>query len=159
MIYTATVTSVKDTASTSPDKTVLQVSRGLIYKIDVYFPPGSAGLMGVKIMDSIYQMYPSTPGTWFVGDNNTISFDDVYLKESGPYVFDIYHYNTDDTNSHSVIIRIGMLTKTRYMARFLPDLSFTAMKDYFAGIAAEQELIQQAAVDELLENPFGELIL
>lgn len=120
MIYTANITTVKNTAQTALKKTVIHVTKGLVYKVEFYFPPGPSGLMGLAVFDGLYQVWPSSVGEFFVSDNETISFDDMYLKESAPYEFQCYTYNEDDKYPHFVSVRIGLVSSEVFLARFMP---------------------------------------
>jgi len=158
MIYTANITTSMNTPQTSLTQTVLRVTKGLVYKVEVYLPAGSAGLMGVAVFDGLFQLWPSTVGDFFVGEDQQIAFDDMYLKESAPYQFDIYSYNTDDTYDHFASVRVGLVSKEIYLARFLP----TKSHDYFAGIMrqlqAEQEERARAQKELIAETPFEWLL-
>lgn len=120
MIYTANITTAANTAKTSLTKTTIRVTKGLVYKVEFYFPAGSSGLMGLAVFDGLYQVWPSSVGEFFLGDDLTIPFDDLYLKESGPFEFQCYTYNVDDTYDHLVIVRIGLVSSEVFMARFMP---------------------------------------
>lgn len=120
MIYTANITTPKNTSQSSLKKTTISVTKGLVYKVDFYFPPGPAGLMGVAVFDGLFQVWPSTVGDFFVSDDETIRFDDMYLKESAPFEFQVYTYNVDDTYDHVVAVRIGLVSSDMFLARFMP---------------------------------------
>lgn len=120
MIYAKNITTPKKTWSSSLKKTVLKVSKGLVYKVEFYFPGGSAGLMGVAVFDGLYQVWPSTVGEFFIGEDQTIPFDDMYLKETAPFDFQIYTYNEDETYPHMVSVRIGLVSSELFLARFMP---------------------------------------
>jgi hypothetical protein len=157
MIYSATIETLANTAILNAKKTQLIVTTGLVYKIEVLFPAGSAGLMGVAILDGSLRVWPSTAGEWFVGDSNIISFDDVYLKEDAPYIFDILTYNLDDTYNHKVYVRIGFVTKEIFMARFLPHLSYKYFEEMLKSLQASQQLLALQQQEAILENPFSGL--
>ena len=133
MIYTANITTVKNTAKTSLKKTTIRVTKGLVYKVEFYFPAGSSGLMGLAVFDGLYQAWPSSVGEFFLGDDLTIPFDDLYLKESAPFEFQCYTYNTDDTYDHLVTVRIGLVSSEVFMARFTP----TRDRQYFKRLRAK----------------------
>lgn len=120
MIYTANITTEKKTEQTDLKKTVLHVTKGLVYKVEFYFPSGSAGLMGVAVFDGLYQVWPSNMGEFFVGEDQLIAFDDMYLKEAQPFEFQCYTYNIDETYPHFVSVRIGLVSSEVFLARFLP---------------------------------------
>lgn len=154
MIYSANITTLKLGDETLPKRTTLRVTKGLVYKVEVDFPPGSAGLMGVAIYDGGYQVWPSNIGQWFTGDNTKLSFDDVYLKESAPYQFIISTYNNDTAYPHLVIIRIGLVSKKVFMARFLPSLSYELFEEMLARLQVEQTGLIAEQRQAVIETPF-----
>lgn len=154
MIYSATVQRLGEGSKDSPIKTSLKITNGLVYRVEVSFPPGSAGLMGVAIFDGSYQVWPSTIGEWFTGDGLNIGFEDVYLKQAAPYEFAIYAYNEDTKYPHTVTVRVGMVSKDIFMARFLPHLSYKFYEQMLANLQKTQEQQNNGQRQELLENPF-----
>ena len=85
MIYSKFITTPANTLQSNPLRTSIKVTKGLVYKVEIMFPPGSLGLLRVAIFDGAYQAWPSTVGEWFRTDGETISYDDTYLKESAPF--------------------------------------------------------------------------
>lgn len=140
MIYSKNISTPKDTAATALKRTNVVVTKGLVYKVEFYFPSGSAGLMGVAVFDGLYQIWPSTVGEFFVGEGQVISFDDMYLKENPPYSFQIFTYNTDDTHAHMVAVRIGLVSKDVFLARFLPTKGEQFLSELIKNMTAEKEV-------------------
>ena len=151
MIYTANITTPKNRAKTNLKKTVLHVTKGLVYKVEFYFPPGSAGLMGVAVFDGLYQVWPSSVGEFFVGEDHVVSFDDMYLKESAPFEFQIYTYNTDDTHGHFVSVRIGLVSSEVFLARFMP----TKGHDYLVKLRRQMRQEHERLLREQTEIKTG----
>ena len=120
MIYVANISTPANTAKAAMLRTRIVVTKGLVYKVEFYFPAGSAGLMGVAVFDGLYQVWPSSVGEFFLGENQIIPFEDMYLVESAPFEFVCYTYNLDDTYAHAVSVRIGLVSKDVFLARFLP---------------------------------------
>lgn len=135
MIYTKTVTTLSGTSK----HVVMPVTSGLVYKVEVEFPGGCAGLLSVAINDGGHQLYPSSPGETFASDDHVIAFDDTYLKTAAPFQFDIYTKNDDDTYPHKVQIRVGMVSAEIFMARFLPTYTYKYFKEMLDVMAKEQE--------------------
>jgi len=150
MIYTLSITTPASTPKSSPQKTTLRVTKGLVYQFELEFPPGPVGLLGVAVFDGNYQVWPSSRGEWFASDAYTISFPDLYLKEAEPFQFDIYTYNEDDTYAHWCQVRLGMVSKEEYIARFMPTVGF----DYFANLLRELERQQEERFAAVRETPF-----
>ena len=120
MIYQLTKTFSKSGTEGVFEKECLQLTRGLIWKFEVYFPPGSCGLVRIKLMENEHQLYPSTPDELFRGENNTISFDDTYLIKDPPFVLTLQGYNLDTVYDHVVFVRIGFTSKDDLILRYLP---------------------------------------
>ncbi|KKM79601.1 hypothetical protein LCGC14_1348350 [marine sediment metagenome] len=155
MVYTASITTPKITyPRTSPLRTILPINKGLVYKVEFDFPPGSAGLLGCMISDGGFQVWPSSLGSWFTGDSIVIGFDDVYLKESAPYQFNIFTYNDDDTYEHLIHVRIGLVTNEIFMARFLPSMAYKDFAEALLQIQAEQTVIVAEQAQGIINNPF-----
>lgn len=108
MIYVFDYETEKIKYATEKLKTVLQLTHGVTYKLDVVFPPGPAHLLHVQIKDALHPVWPSNPDADFAGDNHTISFDDEYPLTQPPFTLQAYTWNEDDTFNHRVIIRIGV---------------------------------------------------
>ena len=139
MIYTADISTLENTFKVDAKPTVLKVTKGLVYRVEVEFALNCAGLAYCVICDGTHQVWPSNPGTWFRGDGSIIGFDDTYLKLIEPFQFDIYTYNLDDTYPHTIIIRIGMVSKDVFMARFLPSYSWKYYKKMLDEMREEEE--------------------
>lgn len=154
MIYVANITTLKDTEKTGPKKTTIHVTKGLVYKVEFYFPSGSAGLMGVAIFDGLYQVWPSSVGEFFIGEDQVISFDDMYLKEAEPFEFQAYTYNTDDTYPHEVSVRIGLVSKEVFQARYLPAKSSEVFMQVLAQMKVEREELALWQKARLPQTPF-----
>jgi len=153
MIYTANITTPKDRAKTNLKKTVLHVTNGLVYKVEFYFPSGSAGLAGVAVFDGLFQVWPSTVGEFFIGEDQLIAFDDMYLKESAPFEFQCYTYNNDDTHEHFVSVRIGLVSSEVFLARFLPTKGHDYLLKLRRQMAAERADLYRLQTERRLETP------
>jgi len=155
LLYTKTITTVKATPKTSPTITVLPVTTGLVYKVEIIFPSGSAGLLGVSIYDGGHQVWPSNLDEWFIGDNIAISFEDLYLKESDPSEFKVRTYNIDDTYNHQLTVCLGLVSKEEFMAKFLPHIGYKYFAETLSAFQNQQQVTQQERTNLVLENPFG----
>jgi len=151
VIYQTTISTPKDDYVTSPLRTVLKVAKGLVYKVEVDFPPGPQGLLKVVIYDGGHQRWPSTPGEYFALDNYCVSFDDTFLKLAAPFQFDILTWNECESYPHTVTVRLGMVSKDLYIARFLPTVAYEEMLRLIRVEQAEQEAEREA----IIETPFS----
>jgi len=154
VIYIANITTPYNTAKTALKKTVVQVTSGLVFKVEFYFPAGSAGLMGVAVFDGLYQVWPSTVGEFFIGEDQLIAFDDMYLKEAAPFELQCYTYNVDDTYNHFVSIRIGLVSADVFLARFMPSrqrIDFDRIRVEMLKAKSERAAVQ---LQKMPQTPF-----
>lgn len=158
MIYFANITTPKNTAIAALQKTSLRITGGLIYKVEFHFPSGSAGLMGIAVFDGLFQVWPSSIGQFFVSDNETISFDDLYLKETPPWELQIYTYNTDDTYDHVCDVRIGLVSSDIFIARFLPYKGYDYFVDTMEKLRAQQAEVEALQAELVKETAFEWLL-
>ena len=139
MIYSVETDTPKNTLKDAPKRSVFKVTKGLVYRVEIQFPRGCAGLAYCSVYDGGYCVWPSHPGDWFRGSANTIGFDDTYLKLVEPYEFNVLSYNLDDSYKHSILVRIGMVSHEVFMARFLPSYSWKYFKKMLDEMREEEE--------------------
>lgn len=154
MIYSANITTPANTTQSGLKTTRIHVTKGLVYKVEFYFPSGSAGMMGVAVFDGLFQVWPSSVGEFFIGEDHVVSFDDLYLKEAAPFELQCYTYNTDDTYDHAVSVRIGLMSKDVFLARFLPTRGHDYMEELLKKMMTErtERAVRQKA--RLPKTPF-----
>jgi hypothetical protein len=150
MIYTASITTPANTQPASALWSKLLVVAGVVYKIEIDFPPGPCGLLYCQIYHNSVITWPSTPDEYFNTDGYTISFDDTYQLKDEPLFFMIKTWNIDDTNAHTLQIRIGVVSEDIYIGRYLPMVAYKQAVDILANLYQQQQLQNQA----LLANPF-----
>lgn len=152
MVYAKSITTPKNTASASPLETTLKITKGLIYFLEVFFPPGSSGLLHIKIMDGNYQLLPSTTNETLFGDNSQVKYDDLYIKDSEPFSLKIVTYNLDDTYDHMLQVRVGLVSKEVFQARFLPTMAYDYFNQLLSAASKQQEEEKIKKRQELLAS-------
>jgi len=136
----------------SPSQYRMAITEGLIYKFELYLPPGSSGLLHVAVEDGGHRIYPSEPGEWFFGDNSTISFEDRLIITSEPHHLFIYAYNLDEAYEHTFQIRIGQVSDPIFIQSMLPAIQSETFAEDIAGLIASQDqsraALREAAIAE-----------
>jgi len=155
MIFSLDFTIPITATKANPHHSVLDVTKGLVYRVEFQFPAGCAGLAYMAVFDGGFQVWPSTLGEFFHTDNFTIAFDEMYLKSSAPYQFDFYGYNLDETYPHTIYCRIGLADKDIFMARYLPSVAYELLQKELAKLETEQEAKKAAT----LASPFPWLVV
>lgn len=154
VIYSKHILTEKDPTASVIKRTPLLITSGLVYKVEFFFPRGSAGLMGVAVFDGGFCVWPSNVGEFFTGDDELISFDDLYLKEAAPFQLNIYTYNFDGENHHAVDVRIGLVSKEAYQARFLPSIAWGQFGEMMSRLLTEQAEAVAVQKEKMADEDF-----
>lgn len=156
MIYSATITLQPNTTEESAVKTVLEINKGLIWRIEVEFPAGCCGLVHLQIFDCSYQVFPATPDESLRGENVIVGYDDLYLKNAAPYELTLKIWNDDEAHEHTIQVRIGMATTEAFMSRYMPSITWDKFADTMARAAEQQEEMKAEAIKKLQQEIGGE---
>lgn len=151
MIYQKSITVPANTAVANASTATLEVNKGFIYQVNAIIPAGVAGLAGIRILDGLYQAYPSTPNEWFTGDDTHHNFSDSYIKDTPPYEFTIEAYNLDDTYEHTLTVLIGMEIKEMFIARFLPSYNMDQIIQTITAMQERQKATNTQTIKEAME--------
>lgn len=155
MIYTLTKTTPNDQDADNPLRSILTVTKGLVYRIEVEFRPGASGTLHIQIYDGGYQVWPSTPGESFNTDGKTIGFDDTYLKLNPPYQFDVLTWCESASYDHEIQVRIGMVSPEIFMARFLPTYGYQELTKILQDALTQQQADLEAQKQAVLSKPLS----
>jgi len=96
MIYGTGITTAAGGSKATATRTILRLTKGLIWLMEVDFPPGCVGLVHVQIFDGNYQLLPASPDKDLSGDGRLLRYDDLYLKEAAPFEVSIVTWNEDE---------------------------------------------------------------
>jgi len=155
VIYQATIKTLAGLADFTYLQSTLKVTKGLVYKVEIAFPPGCANLLKVRIFDGGHQTWPSNLDESFHTDGFVISFDDTLLKLAAPFQYTIHTVNEDTIYDHSVTIRIGMVSEEMYIARFLPSMAYQQMLEVLRAETERQEAQVELEREAILDKPFS----
>jgi len=151
VIYCKTITALVTAPVGQVIDADLPVTDGLIYQFELYFPPGSSGLLFVRVADGGFPVWPSEPGEWFYGDNTLITFPDRYYIAAPDHKFKVWYYNLDDTYDHKFTVRIGQVSSELFIQSFIPTYGQKNMDEQIAGLLADQEEKKRASQDALIQ--------
>jgi len=155
VIYSCSITATKGGSEAGATSTILSVTSGLVWLLEVDFPPGCCGLAHFRMFDGKYQLFPATPGASFAGDSVTLHLDDLYMKQASPYEFRVETWNEDEKWDHTLGVRVGMAMTRAEMSRYMPALSFENFERLLAEMIANQELARQAQLEASLRELSG----
>ena len=148
MIYQHSYTYPANGSFSTRVKTSLSLDKGLVYRIEIDFPPGSCGLLKLRIMKNTRQLWPFPPGEWFRGERTLISFDETHFIRSSPYEVVIEGYNEDTYYDHLGIIRIGFIQEDDYILRYVPQ----NIEKYIGQLEMEKESREEKEKELILKT-------
>jgi hypothetical protein len=106
MNFQKTVTIPSGTSASSPTRTRMRLTAGMVASFQITFPSGCMGLVGLRVLRGNLQLWPLVTGEWYVADDFVISLPEQFPLDAAPYDLVIEGYNTDDTYDHSVSTRV-----------------------------------------------------
>jgi len=109
MVYVYSKNIPKNTTEKAAIKEELDIVRGIIHRVEIVFPRGCANLARVQIFYAGTQIYPSKTGQFFMGDDETIAFNDFLRITTHPLKLVIKTWNLDEIFDHEIQVRIGIL--------------------------------------------------
>lgn len=109
MVFSFYLTVPSNTPKTAQIRKRLKLTRGVLWKLDIFFPPGSAGLTHIHIDEALHQVFPLNPDGDFSGNNVVFSGEVYYKLEREPYELDLWGWNTDDTYAHTVFVTMWVM--------------------------------------------------
>ena len=104
MQYKFAIETPSGTERTSPKETKINLVSGIVDQVMIEFPAGCAGLVGVRVLQGLFQLWPLTSGEWFVTDNFTVVFPEHFELPQPANQLRVETYNEDDTYDHTIDI-------------------------------------------------------
>lgn len=113
MIYKIDIPVSANVAIKDATDTTMLLTSGRIKKVEIYFPWGCAGLVGLQIIRNTWQLAPITRGQWLKGNDLLLSHTYDYDLNVEPYELIIKSYNLDDTYQHNPFVIIEIIRDKR----------------------------------------------
>lgn len=102
MWYRGSITVPADTPRASAVETTVDVSQGAITKFYRLFPRGCAGQVGLQVLWNTRQIFPTTPGTFYLGDGSEVLGDASVELDEPEYVLTLRGWSPGTTYDHVV---------------------------------------------------------
>lgn len=104
-IRTAQVTIPANTAQAAPMVTATPFPSRIVSWIEVIFPPGPRGNVGIALTMNGDAVIPLVAGTWLVADNDKTHWDVAGYPDSGAWQLTAYNTGQYD---HTIYLRWGL---------------------------------------------------
>lgn len=118
MFYSFDLPIPANKPKTDPAELEVNLTWGVITRVEIRFPPRCVGLARTKILEHRHQLWPTNVGAWFYGNDETIKWDEYHELYNMPAIFTLLGYNDDDTFPHTPIIRFEILHPLAAMAKY-----------------------------------------
>jgi len=151
MIYSTAITTLSGGSEGSATRTIIKITKGLIWLLEVDFPAGCVGLVHVQLFDGNYQLLPASPGKNLSGDGQLLRYDDSYLKESAPFELTLVTWKEDELWDHHIQVRIGVASSRLFMARYLPSVGWADFAKELARARQTQEAQKVESIEAILK--------
>ena len=109
MQFTYDITIPANTTESAPKREITKVCYGVLKRVQIDFPWGCAGLVGIRILHYEHQLFPTNPTKWFIGNEISLVFECDYPITQGWNDFKVEGYNEDDFYSHIPIVGFNVL--------------------------------------------------
>lgn len=93
-----------NTLQASPVEEFVLLLQGRVTKVEIWFPPGCAGMVYLQVMDGEHQVYPREPGHYFIGDDWHIEILDVLEISSEPWGLTLRGWSPGTSYDHGVYV-------------------------------------------------------
>ena len=115
MFYRYPVTIPNSTPESAPVKTVMKLPAGEVHQVEIGFPWGCAGLAHVQLYRNEHQMWPTNPGDSFAWNDYNVVILESEDSAGDEEEWWIRAWNLDTRHEHTIVVRIGVLDKSRTM--------------------------------------------
>lgn len=154
MIFSKSITIQPNTSKEQMVYADCELMKGLIYTVQIRIPSGHAGLAGLCIAHGNLQIWPSLPGTFFVGDDDSLRFDDLYSLEEEPYLLRLWGYNEDTFYAHRFYVYFGIVSKEVYIAKYVPVEQYKYFQHMVEKLESELKVVDEKGKEEEISIPF-----
>ena len=140
MRYRVALEIPADTSESSPERQDIKAWRGVISRINIFFPAGCSGLVHVRIRQAKHNIAPVNPDGWFNGDDEGPDYQEHYPLKSGTNVITIEGYNEDTTYSHTPIVEFDVLPED---VLTMPRLQYDLIYAFARALEAMNRLMEK----------------
>ena len=110
MFYNFAILIPKGKTEDDPVEEELNLTHGIIHRVEVEFYPGPRRYAWVKIFYREHQLWPTNLDGSFRTDGYTIAFDEYEEMFEPPHTLLVRGYSPDADFPHVVTVRIGILS-------------------------------------------------
>ena len=111
MYYDFAITVGKKGSDTERVEQELNLTHGIIHRVEIQFPIGTRALAHCQIFHRRHQVWPTNIDSSFASDGYVIPIDEHYDLTEPPHTLLAICWNEDDTYAHTITVRVGILPR------------------------------------------------
>ncbi len=115
MSYSKQLEIAASTLKTAPAQSSIEMPPTLVDRVELTFPSGCVGLVGVRFQFQGRVIWPYNPDGWYLGNDQTVIFSPNIELVDQPSTLTIEGYNDDDTFLHNVYVIIDVEFKGGFL--------------------------------------------
>ena len=108
MRYRGALTIAAGQTQSDPALYEMGVCAGIITEVEILFPAGHAGLTNLQIWYLGRQIFPTSEGAAFRGDDNVIQFSEQWRIFEVPHILTLHGWAPDAGLDHTVFVEISI---------------------------------------------------
>jgi len=93
---------------TDPALADLSICAGIITEVEVHFPAGHGGLTYLQIWYLGRQIFPTSEGATFRGDDNVIQFTEQWVIKEVPHRLVLHGWAPDAELDHTIFVEVSV---------------------------------------------------
>jgi len=128
VFYCWDITIPKDTEEDDPVTQTLKLSKGVITRLDVKFPAGCHGMVGIRITRYEAPLVPLARESWLTGDDETVPTEGYYELFEAPSQLKFVGCSPDTDYPHTISVRVQVLPKEVVGLKAIFDLLYGFFK-------------------------------
>lgn len=119
MTFAWDITIPAGTTVANPLKQTLEITFGVITKLEFKFPRGCHGMVQCRILrGGVFRLAPLNPDEWVTGDDESVSWHTYYVIDDFPKKLEFVGCSPGTRYDHTITVRIEILPKK--VASFVP---------------------------------------
>ena len=108
MRYRAALTISAGQTQADPALEDLAICAGVISEVEIHFPAGHAGLTYLQIWYLGRQIFPTSEGATFRGDDNVIQFPEQWVIQEVPHILTLHGWAPDAELDHMLFVAVSV---------------------------------------------------
>ena len=106
MLYEKALTVPAGTLETAPAEIDLNLTSGVVTRIEVLFAPGPAWTVFAYVRQGLHQIWPTNPDGKARGDDSAVASAEYYELAGEPDLVTLGAYSPDASYDHEIIFRL-----------------------------------------------------